>query len=266
MCNEQASSAILAEKLSLGQKIMPVRLAKDSTRLDFLAQHLDQLTELKIYNSGEPMMSPLFQPLIKLIHERNPEIKLMISTNATAVTAQTVDQLSKIKNLSVKISIDGHGRVNEFIRYPSKWPAIEQGVGLLKQLGHDKLLVHSTVQALNYYQLGQLLKWCWENNLSYECSPVKRISMLDQRVIPEASREIYKTKIIELCKIPQVKLSMHSGVIKTLLATARSIDSGEFCPQSHQQLKNHLDNLCSIRKIDLVEYLPVESELLELIS
>jgi sulfatase maturation enzyme AslB (radical SAM superfamily) len=260
MCNEKASSAIMSEKIALGHSIIPIKIQTNNNRLDFLKKHIPNLHELKIYNSGEPFMSPIFGPMIDLINQTNPEIKLMISTNGTQIKQQVLEKLKEVKNLTVKLSLDGYGPVNDFIRYPSHWAEIETGVQLLKTVPGIKIIVHTTIQALNLYQLDRLIRWVAEQNIDIELAPVIRSPLLDMRVIPNENKEIYRDKIKEILKFKEVKFNH----IKSLLATFKQLEEVTYCVDSHKELQEFLNGVCSLRKIDLRDYFTEELNLLQI--
>ena len=260
MCSEVASSAIMTEKLSLGLPIVPITLNTDPDRLNFLEKHIKDLKELKIYNSGEPLMSPKFKQLIEIVCRENPELKLMISTNGTKISDEILNQLNTLKNLTLKVSLDGFDRINDFIRYPSQWKIISKNIDSFLKLSNADILVHSTVQALNLYQLDSLIKWALDKDITIELSPVNRSPTLDIRVIPLASREIYKEKILKILRTT----SLNPKNLRVLLATLKQLDQQDFCDQSHRELKEYLANVCNFRGINLIDYMPAEVELLQI--
>lgn len=260
MCSETASSAIMSEKIALGIPVIPINIKKDSTRLEFLEKHICELKELKIYNSGEPMMSPLFEPMIDLILKNNPGVKLMISTNGTRVNDNTLSKLSKIKNLTVKVSIDGYQRVNEFIRYPSKWEDISENIDKFKTLSNAKLMIHSTVQALNLYQLDRLIHWSTDKQLPIELAPVNRSPILDTRIIPLDSRDEYQQKILAILK--SKKLDFKN--LRMLLVILKQLKEQEFCQEGYAEFIQNISNVCALRKIRPRDFIPTEVDLLQI--
>jgi sulfatase maturation enzyme AslB (radical SAM superfamily) len=260
MCSELASSSIMAEKIFLGLPVLPVTIKKDSVRLEFLDRHIESLQELKIYNSGEPFMSPLFEPMIDMIIKKNPDIKLMISTNATKVSDQILDKISQVKNLTLKVSIDGFKQVNDFIRFPSQWTVIEQNLIKLKKLDHAELVIHSTVQALNLYQINEFLTWTNSMAVDLELSSVKRSNQLDLCVIPEASRPIYQSRILSTLR----NKNLNRANMRVMLAVLHQLENQPYCKQSHSELTAYLADLCRIRSINFKDYMPAEVELLQI--
>jgi len=260
MCSETASSAIMSEKIQLGIPVFPVIIKKEPTRLEFLEKNIQSLIELKIYNTGEPMMSPLFEPLINLILSRNPNIKLMVSTNGTKVSDRIISKISQIKNLTLKVSLDGYQRVNDFIRYPSKWEDISIGVDKLKTLPNADLVIHSTVQALNLYQMDRLLQWSTDLEIPLELAPVNRNPMLDLRVIPVNSRDDYQQKVVSMIKSKK----LDSKNMRIMLATLKQLEEQQFCAQSHSELVQHISSVCTLRGIRPRDFIPVEVDLLQI--
>lgn len=263
MCNEQASSSIFIERRSLGWPVIPVKLSDSDQHLKFLADHIQDLEYLNIYNSGEPLLSPRLNTVLDLVMQKNPKLHLMISTNGTAVNEEIINKLAQVKNLTVKISLDGQGLVNEFIRYPSKWQDIEQGVTLLKQLTGAVLKVHATVQALNLWQLDQLLAWCQQQQLEVELSPVIRMPHLSVAVIPPAVRDLYLNKVKSMIS-DQITRSRANA--KCLLAIMHSLTMPNYDRNARQLLASTVNDLCNLRKIRIESYLPQETQMLDLLK
>ncbi len=259
MCNETASSAILAEKKSLGLDVIPIRLSKDSIRLDFLKQHISNLKELNIYNSGEPTLSPLFEPLISLVLDKNPNLNLMISTNCTRLSDSTLDLISQLNNITIKVSVDGFDRVNDFIRYPSEWSSIENNVKRLQQLPNVKLIAHTTVQALNILKLKELLDWTSELNLDLELSTVKRTPWLDIEVLPSSSRAFLESKLSSM-----IKSKPSQGNLRLLLSVLKQLQHQPVSESSREHLIKLLQDISRVRKINPRDYIAEELELLEI--
>lgn len=261
MCNETASSAILAEKKALGLPVIPIRVARDTKRLDFLKDNIKRLHGLKIYNSGEPMLSPLFIPMLDIIDAVNPDLHLMVSTNGMQVSEDIITRLSAIKNLTVKVSIDGYQKVNDFIRYPSDWQTIESNIKKLQQLSNANLIVHSTVQALNILKVELLEYWANDIGVSIELSPVNRTAMLDLRVIPVTARTVIEQRIVKLIKSKIVK---RQSSMRLLLATLKTLKEQPVCEISRAELTKFLQDISRIRKIDPRDYIAEELDMLEI--
>lgn len=108
------------EKELYGETLSPTKYVKNTKYQD---ADLSELKEVKVYG-GEPLLSKdaneFFQ---KLISEGNIEnIDVEISTNGTTLPTDFILQaFIRCKSLHINISIDGHEKLNEYIRSGSNW-------------------------------------------------------------------------------------------------------------------------------------------------
>lgn len=109
---------------------------------------------------GEPFGDKVtFEFLDQLVRlDKSKNVNLSITTNLTLVTEEKLDFLiSNFKTVYIRGSIDGHGPVNNYLRYPSDWAVIESVVDLLlsKDVGFGITTALSNLSVLRYYELIQ---------------------------------------------------------------------------------------------------------------
>ena len=96
--------------------------------------------------------------------DRAKNITLSYVTNLTSITNSLIELWSHFKGIHLNLSIDGYGKVNDYIRYPFKWSKIEKNTRLLFDL-HKKephkysLNLSHTVSMFNIIQSPKLLNW-----------------------------------------------------------------------------------------------------------
>lgn len=88
---------------------------------------------------GEPTISDEHvRYLIKLIESgRSKDIKISYVTNLTGVNDELIQLWKNFKRVHVAVSVDGYGKVNEYIRYPFKWSKVEANIRKLFQMCLD---------------------------------------------------------------------------------------------------------------------------------
>lgn len=115
---------------------------------------------------GEPTLHREFSHfLLGLIEsgiDKNCEIELY--TNATHFpNLEAKNSLTKFKKVRVCLSIDGYGRKNEYIRYPSKWNNIEMVTKEWFKLSltnpNVNIMLFPTVSIYNVIYLEELIDW-----------------------------------------------------------------------------------------------------------
>jgi hypothetical protein len=115
---------------------------------------------------GEPLMHPLALDFLRRVHEQSPQISLFITTNFTIVKPDIIRILSKFDNLTMNLSIDGVGRVYEWIRGFS-FKALERNIiNFLPQIvGTERYCLINFVSSV--YNVNTLSEfWDWAENIS----------------------------------------------------------------------------------------------------
>jgi hypothetical protein len=137
--------------------------------LDFSVddESLRELRYIKL-TGGEPMLSPNFIRFIdKLIQKGYAKnINLEIYTNASWVPkSEILNRLDRFNLVNIFLSIDGIGRVNDYIRSPSKWPDVEQATRKWIEHslfhGHFEIVFSPTISLYNAHHIYDLFDW-WQ--------------------------------------------------------------------------------------------------------
>ncbi len=124
---------------------------------------VSELEEIKVYG-GEPLISQEANDFFgRILSEGCVEnLYIEMSTNCTARPMSNVLEVFKrCKRLKLNLSIDGFGRLNEFIRSGSDWNSIVDNMkyfhDLLDSVSKDSyILVHSAVSVYNINMLDDL--------------------------------------------------------------------------------------------------------------
>lgn len=128
---------------------------------DRLEAILDEIHYIYIAG-GEPLLiEEHFQLLDHLIARgRASEVRIEMASNLTVLPQPLVEKWLEFGGIGLSASIDGVGRVNDYIRYPSRWDVVERNFLKLNSIGSPiDLWIQPTVQALNVYYLPQLYEW-----------------------------------------------------------------------------------------------------------
>ena len=141
-----------------------------------LEKYLPRINLLYL-TGGEPTLVEgnynFLQGLIDKGYAKN--ISLVFNTNATNFQQRFLDTVSHFAHITFNLSIDGIKGVQEYIRYPSKWKAIEKNMFTLmdkiKDSKHTQfnLVFTPTVNVLNVGSFDKLVNWAYHfatnNNL-----------------------------------------------------------------------------------------------------
>lgn len=114
---------------------------------------------------GEPFYHKNTKNLLKeLIRTNdNKHITLYICTNATRIDDRLIEILKQFKDVVLSISIDGVGRLQEYIRPGCNWQKFQDNIKYLKEQ-NIKFQIVPTLSVLSILNLKELEDWCNENN------------------------------------------------------------------------------------------------------
>ena len=156
MCSEEFSTKWQTEKFTHRNLV-----AKGITAhgFDYTSWDLTKVTHLKIIG-GEPMMSQ--EKFIKLLRQFDlAQLEVAVTTNGTLLPNPDLKiLLERCKSVSYKVSLDGVGEVNDWIRWPSKFSIIENNINTLEQWWADtaiNLQFHTVIGIYNINHLQSLV-------------------------------------------------------------------------------------------------------------
>lgn len=126
-------------------------------------------TKLVKMTGGEPMIAPTFIPFVDTIinggYAKN--IVLEIYTNASWVPKDKIlNRLKQFKFVKIFLSIDGTGKVNDYIRAPSEWSIVNESaetwIKFSKENGNFSIVFSPTISLYNILNLPDMIEW-WNN-------------------------------------------------------------------------------------------------------
>lgn len=92
-------------------------------------------------------------------------ITIEYNTNLVFIPNKVWGLWKHFKSINIGVSIDGIGKINDYIRFPSKWKTIESNLRKLNSAGSNfNVWIAHTVNALNIYNLPDFLKWISDQN------------------------------------------------------------------------------------------------------
>jgi len=83
--------------------------------------------EFIAFVGGEPTISNEHIEFLTMLvkNKRSKNINLSYVTNLTGITEELISIWENFKSIYLSVSIDGYGKVNEYIRYPFRWKKIQ---------------------------------------------------------------------------------------------------------------------------------------------
>jgi sulfatase maturation enzyme AslB (radical SAM superfamily) len=203
MCNPYASNQWVDEWHLVEEQLNDSEIKRLSS-MDWPNDDAVAVNLLKLANTideiyltgGEPTLAlsqyKLFDKLIELDLAKN--ITLKYNTNCTNLPKKLVDYWQYFKKIRINASIDAHGDLNRYIRYPTGWALVEKNLATFIEMskqGKIDLQIHCTVQLYNILQLDKLFDYL--TNLSItdiHLNILDHPEYLNVRVLPEKLKKL----------------------------------------------------------------------------
>ena len=122
-------------------------------------------TESLVVIGGEPTIIPEFYELLEYCYDQKTlkDKNLVVTTNLTNTNPKFTTWLKQLKDFTIHASIDGVEERNEYIRYPSKWTAIQKSLDFYAQMMKDqnkgKISFNPAIQTLNIDILPEMVEY-----------------------------------------------------------------------------------------------------------
>lgn len=90
----------------------------------------------KIYLAGgEPLINDKVYRLLSTIAQRNYQPEIVINSNIASIKPKFYEVFARLKNLSITVSFDGYGQVNEYHRWPLQWDKFLNNLKIINSMG-----------------------------------------------------------------------------------------------------------------------------------
>lgn len=154
MCNQFNSSAIYAENRQLG--LVPVEDSVKQRQRHRLIIDYDK-TVWMYFAGGEPFLEEINLEMLDYLPST---CRTVINTNLTVLTPRVINALRKFTDISLMVSIDAVGDLNDYIRSGSKFSDIIDNLQTIKeQLPNVRVDIGTTVSLLNVMCLDELVAY-----------------------------------------------------------------------------------------------------------
>lgn len=191
MCSPMSSSSIMTEHKELGNKSPwgVINVEEFNWYTDEVATQIAMIPTLKeVYlTGGEPFM---VKGLHTFINKLDRNVELRFNTNGTLNNRKLYELLSEFKNVYLAFSIDGIGKVNDYIRFGSVWNQVEDNLLLAKDYKFN-VAITPTIQVYNYPYIRELWNYCDLHNITHYDNLLLSPEHLDIRHIPDIMRDKY---------------------------------------------------------------------------
>ena len=221
MCGPELSTQWYsdAKKMEYGFEKRGI-LAKNSIIED---SDLSNLRFIKMLG-GEPLMEQ--EKFIKMLKRCNlPELTILLVTNTTLTpNEELTDLLKQCKKVSITLSVDSYGKINDFLRKGSNWETVETNIRWFTNTfkGYPVTLsLHSVASIYNINLVHELVEYCVKNDMYYTYTVVDGPNWIMPRNLPDA----VKPAVLEYLETQKTKFK-DKTVFKLLAYEVKQ--SGDF--------------------------------------
>jgi len=263
MCGPISSSTIQKEtqKNPLMHDIMgkgdiaTTDVLKNANNLEFLLRNADKGKRIK-FLGGEPTIMPEVDEFLNILMERNMvDVPLHFTTNCTNGNKRFIDKISKFNKVSFNYSVDGIGKVVEYIRHPVKFNSINTNIQTYAAIAvHGE--ISFTLQAYNFFNLVDTIKWSSALDISLRPEILMQPDPLSYKSIPLKIRRKRIPLMIKMIEdIPlSGSISRTQVKLKALPALERIYEDNE--EYSLQDIARHTKIIDTVRKQHIKDYVP----------
>jgi MoaA/NifB/PqqE/SkfB family radical SAM enzyme len=170
MCSPMFSSKIAADEVHAawfsGHKGAAVYECQENV-FEEIFQHAERVKLIQ-FSGGEPFIHRTFRDMLRKLVETGDaaHIELYIATNGMTYSGELSSLLARFSSVELGISVDGLGALQEYIRFPSKWEALERNIFLF-QKDEIPISIRPTPQAYNAFGLLDLARWCDTHGIQF---------------------------------------------------------------------------------------------------
>jgi sulfatase maturation enzyme AslB (radical SAM superfamily) len=137
---------------------------------------LERVTHLDI-NGGEPSASPNYRNILKNIPPSVTSVR--INTNCSMVIPEIKQLLDHGIHVTVTVSLDGIGRIHDYVRWPIKWENFERNLDTYKNMNIQELNTWTTVSALNIGNLKNILEYTKQQGIDHSWALLEQPRVLN---------------------------------------------------------------------------------------
>lgn len=252
LCNlacRSCSSNFSSKWVPIDNFIASDRQKKSVAFTDWTTLDLSNLIELKLMG-GEPMMLESNRRLLKFLQEKNKlkDIHLHFITNLTkSLSDEWKELLMECRRVSIFVSIDGIGNLNEYIRSGSSWKTTEKNLLSIIEFSkvNTSIIVssNSVISLFNVNKTLELESYFQKLGIRYFLDTTSFPTHIDCKILPDS----IKNKLIEI-GVPKL-------IEKNLLEKKEN-------PKIVQNFFDNIDKLDRYHKKHFREYNPEMYELL----
>ena len=167
----------------------------------------DSIEEIYL-TGGEPTLAIEQYKLFDILIEKNlsKNIKLKYNTNLTNIPKKMIEYWSHFRTVQLNASIDAHGELNRYIRYPTGWTSVEKNIDKFLSMPNVQVQIHCTVQMYNILNLKELFDWIKsKTSLTPYLNILNHPVCLNIQTLPADLKTLAEERLTDYLEWPKVK-------------------------------------------------------------
>lgn len=136
---------------------------------------LDRIVQLDI-NGGEPSASKNYLNLLQNLPSNVRSIR--INTNCARIIDEVVLLVDKGIKIIITASLDGIGRIHDYLRWPIQWSEFEKNLMIYQNMPGVEINTWTTVSALNIGDFKNILNYVSSHSLPHSWALLEEPSVL----------------------------------------------------------------------------------------
>jgi hypothetical protein len=173
---------------------------------------------------GEPLLVRGIGTLLEeLVNSgKSQDIWLLFVSNASVIPGWLLSLGPHFRHIDFAVSIDGHGDLHDYIRYPGRWPDLMANLKALQEPSNAHVMATTTVSMLNVLSLCRLFRYLDSIDVGFAAYPLHWPRYLAVGALPSSIRRIAAARLREYgdsdCR------PIHRALVQSLAAL---LESGE---------------------------------------
>lgn len=192
---------------------------------DFIRDFKMKVPTLEVvhFAGGEPLISPRMLDVLEMAIKDGyaHKISLSYNTNLAFVPEKIWELWRKFKRVKLLVSIDGIGKLNEYIRLGSQWEQLVNNLERVEQfcteLPQTEVIFCTTVQACNVLEIDQFFPFL--KKFKHFVGMPNFVNLyhppyLSTRILPKEIKEIAKSRALKLFDDSERALPPHYDYLR----------------------------------------------------
>ena len=164
-----------------------------ATMLEACAQNDMALTLM----GGEPFLIPAVWKLLSALVERGVARRIYVglSSNGQQMHPKLAELVSQFRGFNVSVSIDGYGKLYEYLRHGGSWRSLERTLDALAAVPNLSLCAVPTLQNCNALDMVELLRFLDQRGIRVMYNIVNDPARLAHTCLPAGVRRVAERRL-----------------------------------------------------------------------